>query len=738
MKIFTSSFGSKKVEISAYSENIVRVRIGALAPSLFDRYGIYSRPDKDCGMDIENGIRVGKLSVVYDEDEGKIIFVSSKCRREIYIGKNVDDVRAYMDEKLGGLRPEYRQIIGDEAKRNYGTIDFVKDPKYFEITTDGEKFYGLGESNDDRLILNGKTYLQRVVYQRCEIPIPFIMTKAGYGILCNSTFWHGVDVCERDANKVVWYLPDGDIDFFIFAGTTLGDILERFTRVTGRPMLMPKWAHGLTFTEQYYADQFEVMHTAEKFRALGLPCDMISLEPGWMAKRYDFSVDKKWNTERFFINDWARKDNPHEAHSGFFLSALKRYGFKVQLWLCCQHDFTAHEENLAGNDTDFGIPAWFDHLKAFQNDGARSFKVDPCHVCDSADEGRVYANGRGEPEMHNLMQTLCVKEMYQGAREHLGIRPMHHFCGGYTSTGAYSAATTGDNGGRQKSMAWMLNLGISAFSNVSCDMNVHDKFTIHYGFFMAWCQLNAWSGFEHPWWAGDEMQALFTYYDKLRYRLMPYIYSTAINCNLTGMPICRAMPLMFDDEECENTVTQYMFGDSMLVGAFSDTVYLPRGYKWIDYWTGKSYEGGQTVSLDLPSDRGGALFIKSGAIIPTEEPKNFVDCKDAKNITLEVYPDGLSSATLFEDDGITLDYENGRRTATHAVCSCSDKTYIIMIGDREGGFDGMTDERTYSVRLYAPHSPKSVFVGGKRAQFTRDGNYIVFDMGKETEANVNI
>ena len=735
MKVFNAEIGEKRLEISAYSENIVRIRIGDLSQSLFDRYGIYNKPKKDTGMDIDNGIRAGKLSVVYVD--GKIIFASPKFRREITIGEDVDGVRAYMDEKLGGLRPEYRQIIGDEAKRNYGTIDFVKDPKYIEISTAGEKFYGLGESNDDRLILNGKTYLQRVVYQRCEIPIPFIMTKAGYGILCNSTFWHGVDVCARDENKITWYVPDGDLDFFVFAGNDLGEVLERFTRVTGRPMLMPKWAHGLTFTEQYYADQFEVMHTAEKFRALGLPCDMISLEPGWMAKRYDFSVDKKWNTERFFINDWARKDNPHEAHSGFFLSALKRYGFKVQLWLCCQHDFTAHEENLAGNDTDFGIPAWFDHLKAFQNDGARSFKVDPCHVCDSADEGRVYANGRGEPEMHNLMQTLCVKEMYQGAKEHLGIRPMHHFCGGYTSTGAYSAATTGDNGGRQKSMAWMLNLGISGFSNVSCDMNVHDKFTIHYGFFMAWCQLNAWSGFEHPWWAGDEMNALFTYYDKLRYRLMPYTYSTAINCNLTGMPVCRAMPLMFDDEECENSVTQYMFGDNLLVGAFSDTVYLPRGSKWIDYWTGKVYEGGQTVALDLPADRGGALFVRCGAIIPTEEPKNYTDCKDTENITLEVYPDGLSSLTFYEDDGISCDYEKGSRSKTNAVCSSADKNCVIMIGEREGGFEGMTDNRKYTVRLFSETDPKHVSVGGRKVKYERDGKYVVFDMGNETEANIS-
>ena len=95
---------------------------------------------------------------------------------------------------------------------------------------------------------------------------------------------------------------------------------------------------------------------------------MFSLEPGWMAKKYDFSIDKKWNTDRFYICDWMRggkKPRPYE-----FTQALLRYGFKLQLWLCCQHDFTAYEEKLAGNDADFGISEWFEHLEKFCFDGA--------------------------------------------------------------------------------------------------------------------------------------------------------------------------------------------------------------------------------------------------------------------------------------------------------------------------------------------------------------------------------
>ena len=731
---YSTKIKDKELRISAYADNTVRIRISAdFEPTLFEKYGIY-KPASDCGEVLADGVKCGDLTVTYDGNA--VRFTAHDVTRTVKIGTDIDAIGKYMSEKLNGFRPEYRQIIGDEAKRNYGTKNFINDPKYITIDTEGEKFYGLGESNTDRLVLNGRTYLERVVYQRCEIPVPFLMTKSGYGILCNSTFWHGVDVCAKDEKQIIWYLPDGDIDFMIFAGSGLAGVLERFTYVTGRPILLPKWAYGLTFIDQYYADQFEIMRNAEKFRELGLPCDTISLEPGWMKKRYDFSTEKDWNTEKFFINNWARSDNPHEAHKGFFLSALKRYGFKTQLWLCCQHDFTAHEENLAGNPTDFGIEPWFDHLKKFMNDGALSFKVDPCHVCDSADEGRVYANGKAEPEMHNLMQTLCTKEMYYGERNHISARPMLHFCGGYTGSNAYSAATTGDSGGKHKTLVWILNCGLSGISNITCDMEIFYKQTIHYCFFTAWCQLNSWSGFAHPWWAGDEMQAFFTYYDKLRYSLMPYIYSTAINANLTGLPVCRAMPFVFDDPRTDNEVYAYMFGDGLLVGAFSDKVYLPQGAVWFDFWTGKKYDGGQELDATYPDDRGGVLFAKGGAIIPTEQPKQYTDCRDAATYELLIFPAGKSSYTLYEDDGLSMEFKDGKRSSTVITCDEADGICTVTVGDREGTFDGMREDRTYSVRLRTDLPAQSVTVDGKAVEYSFDGLYLTFDMANGKQAKV--
>lgn len=730
MVIFDTIFERKKLQISVYAENVVRIRVSDnFEPTLFEKYKIYRSPD-ETGETVIDGVKTGKLKVTYEG--GKIKFSSDKFERVIDLANpNVGEIKNYMNERLNGFHDEHVVIIGseDEEQLETKTVDFQTDPKYITVKTENDIFYGLGESNTDRLILNGKTYRQRVVYQKYEIPVPFLMTPSGYGILANTSFWHGIDVCARKSDEIVWYLPQGDIDFMIFAGDDMRAVLERFTYVTGRPALLPKWAYGLTFIELCQATQFDVMNDAERFRTHEIPCSAISLEPGWTVRRYDFSTEKVWNKDRYYINDWARSDKPNPS---FFSSALKRTGFRLHLWMCCQFDFTANEERLSGNtECAPEIPAFFDHLKQFCNDGADSFKVDPCRMVDTSDETKVYANGRSEAEMHSLLQTLVVKEMYHGARKHRGnVRPMHHYCGGYTGTGALTAATTGDTGGGLNTLAWILNCGMSGMSNMTCDMNIFNTPGIHYAFFTGWCQLNSWAGFEHPWWAGEKQYNIFKFYDTLRYALMPYIYSASIEANMTGMPICRALPLIFDDELASNTISEYMFGDNILVGAFTNKMYLPQGYVWYDAWTGEEYEGGQEITVSVPENRGGPLFIRGGAIIPTEKPKQYEDDINTKNIILNLYPSGNSEYTLYEDDGVTFDYEKGERASTRFEMDETRSGCTIKIGNREGYFKGMAEGRTYSAKVRLHSAPSSVKVDGAKTYFDYADGFATFEIGK--------
>ena len=240
---FETTFENKKLQISVYAENIVRVRVSEnFEPTLFETYNIYRKPD-EAGENIANGVQTGKLKVTYED--GKINFSSDKFNRVIDLDNSaVSEIKDYMNTRLNGFHDEHVVIIGseDEEQIEAKTVEFQTEPKYITVKTDNDIFYGLGESNTDRLILNGKTYRERVVYQKYEIPVPYLMTPSGYGILANTSFWHGIDVCARKNDEIVWYLPQGDIDFMIFSGDNMRALLERYTYVVGRPALLPKWA----------------------------------------------------------------------------------------------------------------------------------------------------------------------------------------------------------------------------------------------------------------------------------------------------------------------------------------------------------------------------------------------------------------------------------------------------------------------------------------------------------------
>ena len=179
-----------------------------------------------------------------------------------------------------------------------------------------------------------------------------------------------------------------------------------------------------------------------------------------------------------------------------------------------------------------------------------------------------------------------------------------------------------------------------------------------------------------------------------------------------------------------------MFGEHFLVGAFSDEVTLPAGSSWIDYWTGKVYAGGQTMKAEIPANRGGSLFVKGGAIIPTDEPRQHTVPGDTKHIILDMYPEGASYYDFYEDDGATLEFKEGKRAVTRISMVEADGIVNIGIGDREGEFSGMTNDRVYTARVFSKVAPKSVTVGENEVEFSYDGEFVTFELGDEKEATV--
>jgi alpha-glucosidase len=725
---------------------IVQVRLvgpEGFTPSLLERYGIVRTDWPGAGGEVRRDGETLRLSgegisVVVDTRDGAMRLENGEgkvnCARIAPIlsdlsGEQALSLVARADALVAPFRSDKDRgpILGDPGagrlakSATEGTPGGIGFGLVASLGKD-ERFYGLGTASKQHIQLRGGVYANWVRYKDAEQPVPFLMSTAGWGLFLDTTWRHYVDLGKAVPDEAFVFGPEGDLGFFLFAGAGMPQILDRYTQVSGRPMLLPQWAYGLTWINHYNSNQKEVMDNAREFRRSGIPCDGMGLEPGWMKKEYDFSTKKAWNTDRFYIPDWLRGKWGADLT---FLGALKRRGFKVHLWLCGDFDLTDAEERESaqreGRTWAGTLEPWFDHLKGFLDDGVAGFKLDPARYVDTADPSRQYANGRSEYEVHNVNPVLWAKQIREGQAAHTGLRPMLQYCGGWAGTQRYTAQTVGDIGGGPDGLAWELSAGLSGYMNTSGDMWInppaseerwHEGAAMHFGFLSAWSLIDGWAFMEQPWWSTETREAMVRDYARLRYRLLPYIYSAAHEGHRSGLPIMRAMPLVFpEDAALADSTSEWMLGDSLLATAFSDRVTLPAGL-WIDYWTGKGHEGPATFPAEIPQNRGGGLFVRGGAILPMAPEMEYVGHRPMDRLELHVYPQGESRFRLSEDDGLTLGHEKGEVAETEIVSKEVQGRVTLSIGPRVGSYSGMPASRVFDVVMHDT-KPLSVTLDGK-------------------------
>ena len=614
-------------------------------------------------------------------------------------------------------------IIGESdytgEKKEYTEIGTIANSSIIDISLKkNERFYGGGSASRTTIQHRGTALRMWSTYQRSEYPIPFVVSSNGWGILNNITVRNYFDIGRYQKDKFYIYNASGEIDFYIMLGNNMPDVIDLYTRITGKPYLLPKWAYGLAFGSNNMENQFDVLNNAKRFRDEKIPLDIYWLEPQWMQKNYDYSTGKYWDHGKFKI-DYSWLPNPKdEKYSNLFLARMKDLGFKVALWLCADHDLTIEEEDRIATETGTplsGLEHWFPHLHKFTDQGVVGYKLDPGQT-QMEHPDRDYFNGKTDAEMHNLNQILLQKQMNLSFREHTGFRSFHHYCGGYAGSQHWGASTVGDNGGNKKTLYDIINHSFSGNSNMSIDV-LEDVRTkppgIHYAFFTPWVQLNSWAWLLHPWYYNEYDEEMFRFYAQLRYSLIPYIYSAAINSSLTGMPIVRPLPLMYPaDKNVEDLLHEYMFGENLLVGAFTDSIYLPEG-NWIDYWTGTKYFGKQHIKYEIPKGRGGQLFIKSGAIIPYQKQKQYIETNFPDTLIVKFYPESITSYTLLEDDGISFKYEDGIVAKTIFNCNKKEDIIDIQIDAGQGSYTEERSKRVYELEVFCKE-PKMVKLNAAR------------------------
>jgi alpha-glucosidase (family GH31 glycosyl hydrolase) len=605
-------------------------------------------------------------------------------------------------------------------------------------------FFGLGDQQRERLELRGTQGDLWVRNVTGYIPIPFFWSPDGFGLLVNTTRRVIVDLGRTSADWFGFRQPEGCLDYYFIHGPSPTEIIERYTDLTGRPPMPPKWALGLWFVCRTQANDREFMEDCLHFRDRHIPCDAISLEPGWMEKNYDFSITKDWSKERFPVPSYDRNPGRYT-----FLRAARRMGFKPGLWLCQDYDLSYEAERRAqatvkaaadkvekrGFEQDEHLAAarrmdqltkpevpWFEHLKDFVDQGAEWFKQDGSNqVLEHPD--RLYGNGMRDDEMHNLYPMLYSKQMYEGFAEHTGRRPFGFTCSGWAGLQRWTGTWTGDTGGEERPLVACLNLALSGHGMNTVDMEVTTKEGIHFGFLLPWAQLCSWNYFRHPWYQGARLERIFKDYAELRYRLIPYLYTTARQAHQTGLPIMRPMPLMWpDDPETHQCLRQFMLGDSLLAACFTDEVYLPEG-EWYDYWTQEKHTGGRWLKVELEADKGGPLFVRAGAVIPCHGGLGTRYVGDSFDDKLEfaIWPTERGEAVAYEDDNLSLEYERGAGRTTRCSYELRDGKLTATIHAAEGDFAGCED-RQLSLTVHGLGGPREVTVNGAPVQVLRGGD----------------
>ena len=578
-----------------------------------------------------------------------------------------------------------------------------------------ERLYGLGDESRDCIEKHGKIAVMKQENVRSYGPMPFLMSSRGWAVLVNCTYAHTFDIAAAEPDLLRIYGNKGALDLIVFCGTCLQNALFLAGKVMGRPVMLPKGAYGLTFVLNEDTTARTLLDDALRFRDRKIPCDILGLEPSWMSKRYDAGTEKKWNRDRFYIPYW-KPENYYGNWS--FLWNLRKMGYALSLWLCCNYDLFWKEENdvfrdeeKKNSDAEIADPNlirghrmdtvtkpgedWFEHLKKFVDNGAEAFKLDGSEQVIPFPD-RLWAGRYLDDEIRNLYPVVYAKQMKEGFEAHTGRRAMIYTCGVYPGTQRFAATWAGDTGCGPKVLLSLMNYAMCGHSNASFDMST-EKESVHFGFLAPWSQHLGWDNWRYPWYCGGETEECYRFYAQLRSSLFPYLYTFAHVASQVSLPMLRPLSLVYQyTGRYDRVFNEYMLGDALLVAALDNHIILPEEDEWFDFFTGKKHTGPREFDYIPTGIQGGALFVRAGSILVTQDWAPGLRDSRPDKLTVHVYPGKDAAFDLYEDDYWTYGYEKGEFALTSMTLSGNE----LRISARKGSFPDMPEEYRYTVILH--------------------------------------
>jgi alpha-D-xyloside xylohydrolase len=533
-------------------------------------------------------------------------------------------------------------------------------------------------------------------------------------------------------SRVAWTSEAADaIDYYFLAGPSLDQVIAGYRELTGAAPMFGKWAWGFWQCKEHYATQQELLDVARRYREMGVPLDGVIQDwyywvpHPWGSHDFDKSrypdfaeTMRKLHAENVhsIISVWARFDEGSanwkelDKAGGLYPEKLPNAQASTVFQFYDPFNPTARKiywEQMSRELFATGTDGWWldaseaelgsnwGEFRDFTTGAGPGFKV--FNAYPLVHTGGVYKGQRAGTSDKRVF--ILTRSAYAGQQRNAAVTWSGDVQGTWPEYRRQIPA--GLNFSLSGIPYWNTDIG-GFFGGDPRDPDYAELFTRWFQF-GAFCPMFRVHGTNHPkemWRFDAATQRILIAYDELRYHLLPYIYSTAWRVTHDGDTMMRPLVMDFpSDPKALDIPDQYLFGPALMVcpvtesGATKRDVYLPAGTTWVDFWTGRTDEGGQTLAAAAPIDTV-PLYVRAGSIIPYGPSIQYA-MESSDPIELRVYRGADGAFTLYEDEGDNYNYEKGK-SATIPI-SWNEAARTLEIGKRSGDFPGMLKERTFRV-----------------------------------------
>ena len=591
-----------------------------------------------------------------------------------------------------------------------------------------EAFYGLGQHQAGVFNYRGESI--DISQDNTNISMPLLLSSNGYGIFWNNgsrsrfnnRFVHALYITSEVADS---------IDYYFLFGPEFDNIIADYRELTGEAPLFGKWAYGYWQCKNRYDSQHELEEVAAKYRDLHIPLDNIVQDWFWWNIMGQPVFNKNYPDPQGMV-DTLHKDHVHLMVSvwpyfrpgspvyddmdrrGYFIAKTRVSGFHPA-GQALYDPFNPEARKyywklMDGALFKIGVDAWWLDTTEPETEGLETNLL--------VTNKTALGNGARYANEFPLLTTTAV---YQGQRaasdqKRVFILSRSGFAGIQRNAATVWSGDVDPNWETfRRQIPAGLNLSLSGipywttdiggFVSANPDDPQYRELYIRWFQFGAFCPIFRAHGTRTTnqneiWSYGPDAEKILTEYDRLRYRLMPYIYSTAWQVTHQGHSFMRPLVSEFrDDTRAQNIGDQFLFGSAILVNPVIEPaatlrhLYLPKSL-WYDFWTGSTVQGGRAIDAPVSIDRI-PLYVRAGSIVPLGPALEYASEKPADPIELRIYRGANGSFELYEDQDDGYNYE--KRTRAAIPISWDDAAHRLTIGQRSGSFPGMLQARTFQI-----------------------------------------